>query len=139
MSSAVRVRVEKLVTVLTQPLDAGGALSVHSRNPTDGADHYSDTKKKKKKLKNRWQQKKCCIPGLKPVVIWHTLFGFLYFISLVTVSGGVAVKEVITCIAEMLIVTRWADQRRRGTTQITVTRCRRAWRVRKKLKDWECI
>lgn len=37
MSFAVRVRMEELVAVQTQLLDAGGALSVDGRNATDGA------------------------------------------------------------------------------------------------------
>lgn len=41
MFSAVGVRVVEPVTVQTQPLGAGGALSVHSRGTTDAASFYS--------------------------------------------------------------------------------------------------
>ena len=62
----------------------------------------------------------------KKVVIWLTLSGFLYFVSLVIGSGRVAVKEAIARIAERLIVTRRAKQSCCGTTQVTVTRWSRA-------------
>lgn len=39
------------------------------------------------------------------------MFGFLCFFPLVIGSRGVAVTEVITCIAERLIVTEWANHR----------------------------
>ena len=69
----------------------------------------------------------------KKVVIWLTLSGFLYFVSLVIGSGRVAVKEAIARIAERLIVTRRAKQSWCGTTQVTVTRWSRAWKVRNEM------
>lgn len=49
------------------------------------------------------------------------------FISLVIGSGRVAVKEVIACVTERLIVAGRANEGRGTATQVTVTRYRRAW------------
>lgn len=59
------------------------------------------------------------------------MLGFLYFVSLVIGSGGVAVKDVITCVAERLVVTGGAVQSRSVATQVAQTFFRRDLRQRK--------
>lgn len=87
---------------------------------------------KTKQVKKNTESNKNELLAALIVSWWHTLFAFLRFFSLVIGSGGVAVEEVVACIAEGSIVTRRANQRRSITTQTTLTRCRRDWRQRRK-------
>lgn len=85
--------VEEPVAVQTQPLDAGGALDVDGRNPTDAAglcenERRNKTKKNLRKSKPECKSFRCLsIRGAAR----RTLSRFLYLVSLVTGSGGVAV------------------------------------------------
>ena len=128
VSFAVGVRVEKHVALQTQPLDTCGALSVNRGNPTDAAGLCRETNTQRRQVKATKTHVVYWTPVSK--LIWRTIFGFLYFISLVSGSGGVAVIEVIARVTEWLIGTRRANDRRRAAAQITVARCRRgcAWR-----------
>lgn len=92
----------------------------------------TDTKKKKVLKDNYNKLVPGWIPVLKLAEIWHTLLGFLYFVSLVIGFGGVVVKEVIAGVTQRLIVTRWTKHIWRTTTEVTVTRCRRFWRKRER-------